>query len=142
MRHLKLGSLLVVALAVTITSGAYGKGRTVASEKETETPITGTISAKDLTPKDFPKAARISSGQASKAATDAVPGQVLSVGLEREDGFLVYAVEVVSSDTGHHEINVDAGTGKILSQMKKDDRLASKEHDEDGENENDEADDD
>lgn len=142
MRNLKYGAVTMLALAAIVSSAAYGKNRAVASERETEATVVGTISAKDLPIKDYPKAVRINSGQASKAAVAAVGGQVLSVGLEKEDGYLVYAVEAIGADSGHYEINVDAGSGKILSQMKKNDRFASKENGEDGENENDETDDD
>lgn len=116
---------------MSLASGAFAKERVLSSEKDAEKPIVGSISVKNLSIKDYPATAKVSSGQAAKTATDALPGQVLSIGLEEEDGFLVYAVEVVNPDSGLHEINIDAGNGKILSNAKKGSKVS--ERDEDGE---------
>jgi hypothetical protein len=64
-------------------------------------------------------------------------GSVLSVGLENEDGFLIYAVEVAGTSTGRHEILVDAGDGKILADMQKSGFSKSDEEDEKGERDDD-----
>ena len=84
------------------------------------TKTNGSISTKNHRQTEFPKLAQISSSDAAKAATDKVPGEILSIALENEEGSLVYAVEVVNVQTGLHEINVDAGNGKILSDEAKD----------------------
>lgn len=55
--------------------------------------------------------AKITAAQASTAAQAKVPGKVLSVKLEEEDGFLVYEVKI-----GTMEVLVDAGNGQVLSQ--------------------------
>ena len=80
----------------------------------------GSISTLKHRQAEYPKMALINSSDAVKAATDKVPGDILSVALENEDGSLVYAVEVVNAQTGLHEVNVDAGNGKILSNEEKD----------------------
>lgn len=82
--------------------------------------ISGSIPTQNHRQNEFPKLAKISSSDAVKAAIEKVPGDVLSIALENEDGSLVYAVEVVNSQTGLHEVNVDAGNGKILSNQTKD----------------------
>jgi uncharacterized membrane protein YkoI len=55
--------------------------------------------------------AKITPAQAQQAAQAAVPGTVISVKLEDEDGSLVYAVVI-----GQTEIKVDAGNGQVLHQ--------------------------
>jgi uncharacterized membrane protein YkoI len=82
--------------------------------------ISGSIPTQNHHQNEFPKLAKISSSEAAKAATEKIPGDVLSIALENEDGSLVYAVEVVNSQSGLHEINIDAGNGKILSNETKD----------------------
>ena len=128
-------SVLASLIMMSLASVALAKEHVSTSEKDAEKPIVGSISVKNLSVKDYPAVAKVSSGQAAKAATDAVPGQVLSLGLEQEDGFLVYAVEVVNPDSGLHEINIDAGNGKILSNAKKGSKVS--ERDEDGEEDDD-----
>lgn len=77
--------------------------------------IVGTISINGTQQQDFPKLAKISLIQAIKIANELVPGEILSTGLERENGFLVYAVEITGKKTGFHEVIVDAGNGKVLA---------------------------
>lgn len=101
-----------------------------------EKKIVGSVSTKNLTIADYPKAATISLTQATKTANDAIPGKILSVGLENEDGFLVYSIEIVGTDSSLHEINVDAGNGKILSKQNKEKQYSLKRH-EDKEEEDD-----
>lgn len=59
--------------------------------------------------------AKISADQAKAAALAAVPGTVVKVTLDNENGAVVYSVEV---DTGHGviDVKVDAGNGAILHQ--------------------------
>lgn len=97
----------------------------------------GTIDARNLAATQLTAAAKISSSQAAIVATNVVQGNVLSVSLEKEDGFLVYAVEIVNPTTGLNEINVDAGDGKILSKELKHDNDQAKETAENNEEEND-----
>ncbi len=68
-----------------------------------------------VAPSDLPALAKISFQQATAAALSAAPGSVIKTELEIEDGNLVYSVEVVGSDKSITEVEVDAGTGKILA---------------------------
>lgn len=126
MKKFKMGAITFLA---AISIGNF------AGAKEDEAPITGSIPTANLKVADYSQAAKITSNQAAKTATDAVPGQVLSIALEREDGFLVYSVEVVNAKSGLHELNIDAGNGKILSNETKGTKSSKNE-------ENDEDDDD
>lgn len=60
--------------------------------------------------------AKIDVGQAASAATKAVPGKVIGVELDDENGNLVYDVEVVSGK-GTFEVTVDAGNSRVLAQQ-------------------------
>jgi len=57
--------------------------------------------------------ARITPEQASAAALAQVPGTVMKVGLENEDGNVVYGVEIKTAD-GKSDVKVDAGDGRVL----------------------------
>ncbi len=57
----------------------------------------------------------------------------LKIELDREDGFLVWVVEIVGADQKAHEITVDAGNGQVLKK-----ELDSADHDEDDDNGGDE----
>ena len=58
--------------------------------------------------------AKISMNSAIDAALKQVPGKVVKVELENEDGFLVYGVKIVKLDRQTEEVKVDAGDGRIL----------------------------
>ena len=60
--------------------------------------------------------AKIDRAAAEEAALAAVPGETRQVELESESGFVVYEVEVAGNDGKLHEVVVDAGNGKVLSQ--------------------------
>jgi uncharacterized membrane protein YkoI len=57
--------------------------------------------------------ARITPEQASVAALTRVPGTVMKVELENEDGNVVYGVEIKTAD-GESDVKVDAGDGRVL----------------------------
>jgi hypothetical protein len=118
-------SLISALVLICLLTTAFPK-KTFADEKK----IVGSISTKGLSRSDYTKGARISSSQAAKSATSAVSGSVLSIGLEDEDGFLVYAVEVIHPPSELHEVLVDAGNSKVLDDQKKD-KSRSVEDDED-----------
>ncbi|MBO3142739.1 PepSY domain-containing protein [Dermatophilus congolensis] len=62
------------------------------------------------------KLAKISLDQARKIAVKAVPGKVVKAELDEEDGWVVYKVEVRSSQGVETDVIVDAGNGRILAQ--------------------------
>ncbi|MGY4952754.1 PepSY domain-containing protein [Streptomyces nigrescens] len=64
------------------------------------------------------KADKISQSQATAKALKAVPGTATSAELDDDDrnGSLVWEVEVFGKDHKSHEVIIDAGSGKVLSQ--------------------------
>ncbi len=63
----------------------------------------------------YVKLAKITLDQARAAAIAAVPGTVTSIGLDEEDGSLVYEVEI-----GTQDVIIDAGNGRVLYQGARD----------------------
>jgi len=57
---------------------------------------------------------KISLDSAVSEALKAVPGKVLKVELENENGSLVYGVEIAKADHQIADVKVDAGNGKVL----------------------------
>lgn len=62
----------------------------------------------------FAALAKIDANQASAAAVAQVPGTVLQVALDNENGNVVYSVEIKMASNDGKEVKVDAGTGKVL----------------------------
>jgi hypothetical protein len=60
--------------------------------------------------------ATISADRARDAALTAVPGTAATVGLDNENGSVVYSVEVTGADGTVTDVKVDAGNGKVLAQ--------------------------
>lgn len=58
--------------------------------------------------------AKIDATQATSAALAQVPGTVLKVALDNENGSLVYSVEVKTSAKEIKDVKVDAGNGQVL----------------------------
>lgn len=58
---------------------------------------------------------RISIYDAMAAANEQVPGDIVKVELEREQGVLVYEVEIVTAEGVKYEIDVDVNTGEVLN---------------------------
>lgn len=115
--------VLVAGLAVNHSSfaGAGVQGGTIPLGKQAEV--------------EYPQLAQITLDQAIQAAQASTPGKVMKAGLEDEDGFLVYGVEVVTPEKAIMEVKVDAGSGKVLaSSPDKADREEEDDDDEKGEN--------
>jgi Peptidase propeptide and YPEB domain len=75
---------------------------------------TGSIQIKSDDEAVYGDMAKISLDSAVSAALKAVPGKVLKVELENENGFLVYGVEIAKADHQLADVKVDAGNGKVL----------------------------
>ncbi|MFD0024217.1 PepSY domain-containing protein [Streptomyces sp. NPDC058382] len=58
--------------------------------------------------------ARVTVGDAVRAAAGAVPGTVTEAELDDEDGGLVWELDVYGSDRAWHDVTVDPGDGKVL----------------------------
>lgn len=97
---------LVIGLAFAGTGFADSDGPEV---------FDGTIRIENQAEADFPGLAMITPDQAVQNALAEIQGQVLKTGLEDENGFLVYGVEVVTPDKTIMEVKVDAGSGKVLA---------------------------
>jgi uncharacterized membrane protein YkoI len=78
----------------------------------------GLVSAAKLTPK-------ISVEQAKQIAVNHVTGKILDVELEKENGVLVYEVDITSPNQVY-EVTIDANTGKVLEIEKEGKRLKKK----------------
>ncbi len=75
----------------------------------------GTIRIEDQIEADYPYLEKLTSDQAVRKVLDTIQGRVLKVKLENADGFLVYDIEMVSTDNALMDIKVDAGSGELLS---------------------------
>lgn len=100
------------------------------ANSEHEPRITGTIPVAEQAEAAYPDMAKISLNQAMQDAVAAVPGRVLKAGLDDEDGFLVYGIEVVGQDQTVTDVKIDAGSGKVLALRK--DKADRHEHDGEG----------
>jgi uncharacterized membrane protein YkoI len=58
--------------------------------------------------------AKIDAAQATSAALAQVPGTVLKVSLDNENGGLVYSVEIKTASNEIKDVKVDAGNAKVL----------------------------
>jgi hypothetical protein len=87
-----------------------------AAEPANETPIRGTVALpnQDGQRATYASLAKITFQQALDAALSRQNGKAIKAELQDEDGFLVYNVEVVTSDQKRHEVKVDAGNGSVL----------------------------
>lgn len=57
---------------------------------------------------------RISMEEAMSIALERVPGQVVKVELDTENGLLVYEVEIITPHGIKNEVDVDVNTGAIV----------------------------
>jgi len=107
-----LALLVCLLLFSSIWSTAFSQENKIEHSLLT---IKGTVKTEGHTKADYPALARISCKDAIESATKRVPGKVIECKLENEDGSLVYGVEIASSDQTIIEVQVDAGSGAILS---------------------------
>lgn len=71
--------------------------------------VTGTVSAQAVA-----EATGLTEEQAIEIALIEVPGELLEVELEREDGARVFEIEILNSDDEEMQVEIDAATGDIL----------------------------
>lgn len=62
----------------------------------------------------YSRYSRISIEDAMSIATEQIPGEVVKVELDREDGILIYEIEIVNTQGIKYEVEIDAQTGRIL----------------------------
>ena len=72
---------------------------------------------------DLVKEAKVTIDQAIKTASEAVPGTVVEVELEKKHGKTVWEVEVLGTDGNVTEVHIDAATGAVIDkEAKKDEK--------------------
>ncbi|MGN7485756.1 PepSY domain-containing protein [Priestia megaterium] len=64
---------------------------------------------------------RISMQQAQQIALQRIPGQILHVDMEMEDGMLVYEIFILTSQNRIYEVEISGRTGRILKIEKEND---------------------
>lgn len=115
-RFKTIGILALFVGILALSAGVYAaKGGGFFGGEVQEPSYRGSIAVGQAKESDFPSMAKISLQEAMQAALARVPGEVLKTELEDENGYLVYGVEVVSSDRSVTDVKVDAGTGAVLA---------------------------
>lgn len=76
--------------------------------------FTGSIPLEGISKVTYPHLAKISLQDAINIVSKKHQGKIIEVALEKEAGFLVYEVELISIDNIKKEIILDAGNGQIL----------------------------
>jgi len=74
----------------------------------------GTIPLKGVHKREYSALAKLTIQEAMTKANQAVPGKIIEIILEEEEGFLIYEAEVVRADQSHDEVVIDAGSGAVL----------------------------
>lgn len=138
MRKMYIGIGAAALAAVTATGGvALAQGHTPAAMVSA---ATGHDHHDDVTPSATPTA--ITADQARKAALAAVPGsRITSTELETEHGVRVWEVKLVTGSGVRHEVKVDARTGRVLTDDRRDDRRHDRTDDRTGDRGHDAGDD-
>lgn len=62
----------------------------------------------------YSRYSRISIEDAMSIATEQIPGEVVKVELDRDDGILIYEIEIINTQGIKYEVEIDAQTGRIL----------------------------
>ena len=63
----------------------------------------------------YSRYSRISIEDAMSIATEQIPGEVVKVELDTDNGMLIYEVDIVNTQGIKYEIEIDARTGLILN---------------------------
>lgn len=104
-RPRQLVLMVSAAIAILCTAAACAKDKPK---------IQGSISLQGKSKNDYSAMAKISLQDAIAIAAKEHPGKVIEVSLDKEDGFLVYEIEILTPSHTRKEILIDAGTGKTL----------------------------
>ncbi|AEA46192.1 PepSY domain-containing protein [Archaeoglobus veneficus] len=117
--------VLLVAMAVLGAIGAVGAASTTSVQtadvqNDVQEPgYIASIKAPQMNGDEAQEAkalesyAKITPKDAENAALAKVPGKVVKVSLDNENGYVVYSVEI-STNAGVKDVKVDAGTGQVL----------------------------
>jgi uncharacterized membrane protein YkoI len=120
---------IVVKLnTLTMAFGALVIGAAAAHAQATpaEHPAQHQANYKRNLPDSLAREATVTEAQALEAATKAVPnGHVASIELERENGKLIYSMDVKTrGKPGIDEVNIDAKTGQMVGAVQHEDARA------------------
>lgn len=126
---MKASEFAVLTLAISILS----LGEPSFAKAKDKNPIQGSIAIKGKPKSEYLPLAKLTVQDAISIATKTTSGKITEAALEKEDGFLVYEVEVLMPDQTRKELLIDAGDGKIL--LAKENRKSKKDVDDDEDNE-------
>lgn len=110
------GSASAVALAGTGSGGAAGADGRPAAQKSS----VSSVHLRDNEDAREAKAAKLTAPEAAAKAKKAVPGTVSGIDLDNDRQGLVWEVDVLKGGDQHdkHELKLDAGNGKVLTNHK------------------------
>ncbi len=94
----------VIASFLLISTAAFSKDHK----------FQGSIPLKGIPKREYATLAKLTIQEAMTKANQAVPGKIIEIVLEEEEGFLIYEAEVVRADQSHDEVIIDAGSGAVL----------------------------
>jgi uncharacterized membrane protein YkoI len=104
----RLGIVIGVVLAALLTVGGVALMSAQPANQK------GSIQINNKDEAQVAGMAKISMDSAMNEALKQVPGKILRVELENENGYLVYGVEIARPDHQIVDVKVDAGNAKIL----------------------------
>ncbi len=102
--------LIVMAVTAIISTVCVSYGR----ESGPGTVKKGSLPTQNHSRSEYVSMATVFCPEAIKTALKVVPGRVYECKLEEEEGFLVYGVEIMTTDGKFMEVQVDAGNGEVL----------------------------
>ena len=108
----KKGAVVRVIATVLFTTGILGLPFAKANESGVRS---GTIQVGVHMKSEFPGLAKIDFVQAVREVLKKIKGNLLRVEIEKENGFLIYGVEIVTPENSIVAVKVDAGSGVILT---------------------------
>ena len=118
-RKLMIGSGLGVAFVVVFLLGAMAVGAVLADDSNSE----------------LANLAQITAEEAEATALGEFPGATITeVELERENGLVVYGVEVMTTEGQEYEVEVDAVTGEVVEIESEDDEDDDVDYEDEDEN--------
>jgi uncharacterized membrane protein YkoI len=128
---MKAKSMLAAVAALFLAGQAL-------AHEEGEHKFKASIDVKAAKESAYPSLAKVSFSQALSTALPELKGEVLEIKaeLENENG-LIYSIEGKMADGSEIEVNIDAGTGKILEVLKESKEDKAKEDKKDAESKKD-----
>jgi len=107
-------TLTAVIIAGALTAGSFVAGESFAIDVHNEVKA-GSILTTNHSESEFPNLSIISYARAVETALRAVNGKLLDIGLEDDNGFLVWEVEIVGPGGMENVVKIDAGDGRVLA---------------------------